>query len=105
MSPHSRCELLSSIAWPEAENDGDRKSTRLNSSDLGISYAGFCWKKKDADDAARVAGRSGAYGGGGRRVGLRGRARWAGGGHADGSGGVGGRRVGGDAARAGRAAK
>src|SRR5258705_3096407 len=25
---------------------GDRKSTRLNSSHLGISYAGFCLKKK-----------------------------------------------------------
>src|SRR5437899_5197807 len=24
----------------------DRKSTRLNSSHLGISYAAFCWKKK-----------------------------------------------------------
>src|SRR5947199_7814225 len=26
--------------------DGDRKSTRLNSSHLGISYAVFCLKKK-----------------------------------------------------------
>src|SRR5262245_64721823 len=26
----------------------DRKSTRLNSSHLGISYAGFCLKKKSA---------------------------------------------------------
>src|SRR6266446_9823671 len=26
---------------------GDRKSTRLNSSHLVISYAGFCWKKKE----------------------------------------------------------
>src|SRR6266446_9882673 len=25
----------------------DRKSTRLNSSHLVISYAGFCWKKKE----------------------------------------------------------
>src|SRR5690625_4346858 len=25
---------------------GDRKSTRLNSSHVAISYAGFCWKKK-----------------------------------------------------------
>src|SRR5262245_64250893 len=30
----------------EAENGGDRKSTRLNSSHLGISYAVFCLKKK-----------------------------------------------------------
>src|SRR5262245_63138778 len=29
-----------------AEFDGDRKSTRLNSSHLGISYAVFCLKKK-----------------------------------------------------------
>src|SRR5205814_9539815 len=28
------------------EGDGDRKSTRLNSSHLGISYAVFCLKKK-----------------------------------------------------------
>src|SRR5437899_4452580 len=27
----------------------DRKSTRLNSSHLGISYAGFCLKKKNKD--------------------------------------------------------
>src|SRR5262245_63694853 len=27
-------------------NNGDRKSTRLNSSHLGISYAVFCLKKK-----------------------------------------------------------
>src|SRR5437899_5359343 len=37
---------------PSADNDGvadpigDRKSTRLNSSHLGISYAVFCLKKK-----------------------------------------------------------
>src|ERR1039458_7751065 len=30
----------------EREVDGDRKSTRLNSSHLGISYAVFCLKKK-----------------------------------------------------------
>src|SRR5262245_62197658 len=30
----------------ERENVGDRKSTRLNSSHLGISYAVFCLKKK-----------------------------------------------------------
>src|SRR5258705_8735114 len=29
-----------------AEHQGDRKSTRLNSSHLGISYAVFCLKKK-----------------------------------------------------------
>src|SRR5256885_3301123 len=31
---------------PAAENAGDRKSTRLNSSHLVISYAVFCLKKK-----------------------------------------------------------
>src|SRR5688500_19280847 len=30
-------------------NDGDRKSTRLNSSHLVISYAVFCLKKKKKD--------------------------------------------------------
>src|SRR5205814_9282015 len=30
--------------------DGDRKSTRLNSSHLGISYAVFCLKKKKNSD-------------------------------------------------------
>src|SRR5438045_7523345 len=30
----------------------DRKSTRLNSSHLGTSYAGFCFKKKNADPPA-----------------------------------------------------
>src|SRR5471030_2238919 len=29
------------------DGDGDRKSTRLNSSHLGISYAVFCLKKKN----------------------------------------------------------
>src|SRR5471030_1706157 len=31
---------------PSATNPRDRKSTRLNSSHLGISYAVFCLKKK-----------------------------------------------------------
>src|SRR5262245_63039377 len=31
---------------PSAGTSGDRKSTRLNSSHLGISYAVFCLKKK-----------------------------------------------------------
>src|ERR1035441_4076685 len=30
----------------QCQNDSDRKSTRLNSSHLGISYAVFCLKKK-----------------------------------------------------------
>src|SRR5436853_5967360 len=31
---------------PSDSSSGDRKSTRLNSSHLGISYAVFCLKKK-----------------------------------------------------------
>src|SRR5690554_7017228 len=31
---------------PERRSDGDRKSTRLNSSHVRISYAVFCLKKK-----------------------------------------------------------
>src|SRR5437899_7507093 len=43
------CGLLLSGAlqcWVYARFGGDRKSTRLNSSHLGISYAVFCLKKK-----------------------------------------------------------
>src|SRR3712207_7806045 len=35
--------------WVNADADGDRKSTRLNSSDANISYAVFCLKKKIQD--------------------------------------------------------
>src|SRR5262245_65332339 len=35
------------VASIRSEGDGDRKSTRLNSSHLGISYAVFCLKKKN----------------------------------------------------------
>src|SRR5258705_1305404 len=34
-------------------NKGDRKSTRLNSSHLGISYAVFCLKKKRNSSTSR----------------------------------------------------
>src|SRR5258705_4406276 len=34
------------VARRRIASDGDRKSTRLNSSHLGISYAVFCLKKK-----------------------------------------------------------
>src|SRR5438045_7501761 len=37
---------LDRIAAPGMIKRGDRKSTRLNSSHLGISYAVFCLKKK-----------------------------------------------------------
>src|SRR5437899_7253964 len=38
----------------------DRKSTRLNSSHLGISYAVFCLKKKRKRTTAATAARTGA---------------------------------------------
>src|SRR5256885_3438037 len=40
-----------SCHWPH--EDGDRKSTRLNSSHLVISYAVFCLKKKTASATPR----------------------------------------------------
>src|SRR5947199_3777860 len=54
----------------------DRKSTRLNSSHLGISYAVFCLKKKIRFDVS-VAGAAyaGARGAGDRRSRSRARAR------------------------------
>src|SRR5258705_6168846 len=42
----------------------DRKSTRLNSSHLGISYAVFCLKKKNREHQHQNSGRQG-----GRRIG------------------------------------
>src|SRR5262245_66538976 len=41
-----RAELLALLSRPTR----DRKSTRLNSSHLGISYAVFCLKKKNQRD-------------------------------------------------------
>src|SRR5215471_14354108 len=38
---------------------GDRKSTRLNSSHVEISYAVFCLKKKKGNDGGRPIGRCG----------------------------------------------
>src|SRR5262245_64553166 len=35
-----------SVCSPSCRTEGDRKSTRLNSSHLGISYAVFCLKQK-----------------------------------------------------------
>src|SRR5439155_24097851 len=45
-----------------ARRDGDRKSTRLNSSHVAISYAVFCLKKKKTKsyDSSSVAGRAAA---------------------------------------------
>src|SRR5205814_5564950 len=41
-------DLLAGRLGPKAAKRGNRKSTRLNSSHLGISYAVFCLKKKKA---------------------------------------------------------
>src|SRR2546430_12844351 len=45
---HIACDsrALSEIVVPVLDADGDRKSTRLNSSHSQISYAVFCLKKK-----------------------------------------------------------
>src|SRR5699024_11751647 len=50
----------------------DRKSTRLNSSHVSISYAVFCLKKKDPRARRRVSGTAAA---GGQRRGRRTRRR------------------------------
>src|SRR5438874_5445151 len=41
-------------SWAEATNNTDRKSTRLNSSHVEISYAVFCLKKKNIQHAHRL---------------------------------------------------
>src|SRR5690625_5942763 len=45
-SPRTRVQLVGGI---------DRKSTRLNSSHVAISYAVFCLKKKNIDRCGRTA--------------------------------------------------
>src|SRR5205814_8359537 len=40
------CTLCTGTRRDNCADQGDRKSTRLNSSHLGISYAVFCLKKK-----------------------------------------------------------
>src|SRR5205807_4122875 len=42
-------EIVTSYGYPESAIVQDRKSTRLNSSHLVISYAVFCLKKKKQD--------------------------------------------------------
>src|SRR5262245_64513823 len=47
MSPVAPGEIKAKLpSAPPEHGGGDRKSTRLNSSHLGISYAVFCLKKK-----------------------------------------------------------
>src|SRR5258705_7706221 len=43
----------SGVVHPLADAQSDRKSTRLNSSHLGISYAVFCLKKKNITPSTR----------------------------------------------------
>src|SRR5690625_5491688 len=43
----------------QAPNEGDRKSTRLNSSHVAISYAVFCLKKKKGDAEVGAVGEHG----------------------------------------------
>src|SRR5436853_3027440 len=46
MTPVVRFRTMMPRVWPSTTTRSDRKSTRLNSSHLGISYAVFCLKKK-----------------------------------------------------------
>src|SRR5258705_5785979 len=50
IEPTLRCPHIREVSNPFAI--GDRKSTRLNSSHLGISYAVFCLKKKNINEAS-----------------------------------------------------
>src|ERR1035441_10958636 len=45
--PRTQCSLPPDRLGWQAVRSPDRKSTRLNSSHLGISYAVFCLKKKN----------------------------------------------------------
>src|SRR5256885_13051049 len=47
--------VVALIAFEADVVGGDRKSTRLNSSHLVISYAVFCLKKKNTQDATMIA--------------------------------------------------
>src|SRR5438477_5018474 len=42
-----RCAVVPQRSWRGERRDLDRKSTRLNSSHMSISYAVFCLKKKN----------------------------------------------------------
>src|SRR5207249_5332483 len=43
---HRHSRLLEGLGYAPTQLPGDRKSTRLNSSHVSISYAVFCLKKK-----------------------------------------------------------
>src|SRR3712207_8933116 len=45
-------EVRAADAGPDRPTEGDRKSTRLNSSHANISYAVFCLKKKTTTTSA-----------------------------------------------------
>src|SRR5262245_63127062 len=47
LGPIYRCRMFYGNGTARLVRDSDRKSTRLNSSHLGISYAVFCLKKKN----------------------------------------------------------
>src|SRR5262245_65364146 len=49
---------------PGIDREADRKSTRLNSSHLGISYAVFCLKKKSSKQADQHQGSDNEHCGG-----------------------------------------
>src|SRR5438876_4745975 len=60
-------EVLRQRVERTGELDGDRKSTRLNSSHPSISYAVFCLKKKNAVTQPTQVGTPARAHGGGRR--------------------------------------
>src|SRR5258705_4390053 len=47
-TPASTAPVSTAASAARTSTEGDRKSTRLNSSHLGISYAVFCLEKKNA---------------------------------------------------------
>src|SRR5690242_21102491 len=50
---HGRDARHGALRPPRAAQQGDRKSTRLNSSHMSISYAVFCLKKKNKTPVRR----------------------------------------------------
>src|SRR3989442_4897629 len=52
----TRCTITWSVHQYQMPRIGDRKSTRLNSSHVRISYAVFCLKKKKKRSSYKLAG-------------------------------------------------